>query len=267
MGPVPLGILLFILTAYVPAWAGTPKEEDDDTERLPSKCEVCKLLSLELQEKLSRTGRSREVLELGQVLDTGKRKKTRPLQRFYSRSLCFPSSHRETRLEEALENLCEQTLDYSVHAERKGSLRYAKSQTMATLKGLVQKGVKVDLGIPLELWDEPSVEVTFLKKQCEKMLEEFEEVVEDWYFHHQERPLQHFLCEGHVLSASETGPISNLFSITQLSMSTGNLDWREITEGQEKTEGEEEQDQEEEKEKEGEMTSTPGHSKHDPEDL
>ena len=28
---------------------------------------VCKLLSLELQEELSRTGRSREVLELGQV--------------------------------------------------------------------------------------------------------------------------------------------------------------------------------------------------------
>lgn len=41
-------------------------------------------------------------------------------------SLCFPSSHRETRLEEALENLCERILDYSVHAERKGSLRYAK---------------------------------------------------------------------------------------------------------------------------------------------
>lgn len=85
----------------------------------------------------------------------------------YSGNLCFSSSHRETRLEEALENLCERILDYNVHAERKGSLRYAKgqSQTMATLKGLVQKGVKVDLGIPLELWDEPSVEVTFLKKQ------------------------------------------------------------------------------------------------------
>jgi len=41
---------------------------------------------------------------------------------------------------------------------------------MATLKGLVQKGVKVDLGIPLELWDEPSVEVTFLKKQVGWML-------------------------------------------------------------------------------------------------
>ncbi|XP_036267253.1 protein canopy homolog 4 [Pipistrellus kuhlii] len=245
MGPVPLGILLFVLTAHFPAWAGTPKEEDDDTERLPSKCEVCKLLSLELQEKLSRTGRSREVLELGQVLDTGKRKRH------------VPYSVSETRLAEALENLCEQTLDYSVHAERKGSLRYAKgqSQTMATLKGLVQKGVKVDLGIPLELWDEPSVEVTFLKKQCEKMLEEFEEVVENWYFHHQEQPLQHFLCEGHVLAASETACLQETW--------TG----KEITEGQEKTEGEEEQDQEEEKDKEEEMTSTPGHSKHDPEDL
>lgn len=55
--------------------------------------------------------------------------------------------------------------------------------------------------------------------------------------------LQHFLCEGHVLPASETGKvgaglllpgynlcppglISKLFSITQPSMSTGNLDWK-----------------------------------------
>lgn len=41
--------------------------------------------------------------------------------------------------------------------------------------------------------------------QCETMLEEFEDVVGDWYFHHQEQPLQHFLCEGHVLPAAETG--------------------------------------------------------------
>lgn len=39
---------------------------------------VCKLLSMELQEELSRTGRSREVLELGQVLDTGKRQRHVP---------------------------------------------------------------------------------------------------------------------------------------------------------------------------------------------
>lgn len=39
---------------------------------------VCKLLSLELQEVLRRTSQSREVLELGQVLDTGKRKRNVP---------------------------------------------------------------------------------------------------------------------------------------------------------------------------------------------
>ncbi|XP_067561810.1 protein canopy homolog 4 isoform X2 [Pseudorca crassidens] len=189
MGPVRLGVLLFILTV-----SGTPKEEDDDTERLPSKCEVCKLLSLELQDELSRTGRSREVLELGQVLDTGKRKRH------------IPYSVSETRLEEALENLCERILDYSVHAERKGSLRYAK---------------------------------------CETMLEEFEDVVGDWYFHHQEQPLQHFLCEGHVLRATETACLQETW--------TGK---EKITDGQEKTEEEEE-----------EVTNTPGHPKHDPEEL
>ncbi|XP_051061217.1 protein canopy homolog 4 isoform X2 [Phodopus roborovskii] len=200
---------------------------------------VCKLLSMELQEELSRTGRSREVLELGQVLDTGKRKRHVP----YSLS--------ETRLEEALENLCERILDYSVHAERKGSLRYAKgqSQTMATLKGLVQKGVKVDLGIPLELWDEPSVEVTFLKKQCETMLEEFEDVVGDWYFHHQEQSLQHFLCEGHVLPASETACLQETWT------------------GKEKISDGHEEAEEEDEEEEEEITKTSGNPKHDPEDL
>uniref|UniRef100_A0A8C2S763 DUF3456 domain-containing protein n=1 Tax=Capra hircus TaxID=9925 RepID=A0A8C2S763_CAPHI len=224
MGPVRLGTLLFILTVYG-AWAGTPKEEDDDTERI--------------------TGLLLSVLLLSNSYEPWEHPQ-------HPGSLCFPSSHRETRLEEALENLCERILDYSVHAERKGSLRYAKgqSQTMATLKGLVQKGVKVDLGIPLELWDEPSVEVTFLKKQCETMLEEFEDVVGDWYFHHQEQPLQHFLCEGHVLPASETACLQETW--------TGK---EKITDGQEKTE---EEDQEEEEE---EVTNTLVHSQRDPEDL
>ena len=36
---------------------------------------------------------------------------------------------------------------------------------MTTLKNLVHKGVKVELGLPYELWDEPSAEVTHMKKQ------------------------------------------------------------------------------------------------------
>lgn len=36
---------------------------------------VCKFLTLELQGALDKTGRSKEVLEVGEVLDTGKRKR------------------------------------------------------------------------------------------------------------------------------------------------------------------------------------------------
>ncbi|XP_062849365.1 protein canopy 4 [Trichomycterus rosablanca] len=163
-------------------------------ERLPNKCEVCKFLTVELQTTLEKTGRSREVLEVGEVLDTGKRR----------RKIKYNTS--ETRLTEAVDNICEGILQYHVHAERPGSLRYAKgtSQTMSTLKNLVDKGVKVELGVPYELWDEPSIEVADLKRQCETMLEEYEEVVEDWYFHHQEERLERFLCEAHVLKNSDS---------------------------------------------------------------
>ncbi|XP_026518889.1 protein canopy homolog 4 [Terrapene carolina triunguis] len=167
-----------------------------EDERRPTPCEVCKYLSLELQETLAQSARSKE------VLDSGKRK----------RRIQYNTS--ETRLAEALETVCEQFLHYSVHTERPGSLRYAKgqSQTMNTLKNLVNKGVKVDLGIPLELWDEPSVEVTQLKQQCETMLEQFEAVLEDWYFHHQETALAAFLCEGHVLAPGEKGCLSEVWT-------------------------------------------------------
>ncbi|TRY85560.1 hypothetical protein DNTS_017178 [Danionella cerebrum] len=183
----------------------------NEQERLPNKCEgkkqiitlllrniiniftVCKLLTVELQDALEKSGRSKEVLELGEVLDTGKRR----------RKIRYNTS--ETRLTEAMDNICERILQYKVHAERPGSLRYAKgtSQTMSTLKNLVEKGVKVELGVPYELWDEPSVEVSELKRQCETMLEEFEEVVERWYFHHQDERLEGFFCESHVLKDSD----------------------------------------------------------------
>ncbi|XP_072314984.1 protein canopy 4 [Eucyclogobius newberryi] len=177
---------------FVLLWLMVVAASTED-ERLPNTCEVCKFLTVELQEALEKTGRSKEVLEFGEVLDTGKRR----------RKIKYNTS--ETRLTEAVDDICERILEYNVHAERPGSLRYAKgaSQTMTTLKNLVHKGVKVDLGMPLELWDEPSVEVSDMKKQCEKMLEEFEEVVEDWYFHHQDERLENFLCRNHVLQTTD----------------------------------------------------------------
>ena len=52
----------------------------------------------------------------------------------------------------------------------------------------MSKGVKVDLGIPQELWDKPSAEITQLKTQCEALLENYEEDIEDWYFNNQVIP-------------------------------------------------------------------------------
>jgi len=51
--------------------------------------------------------------------------------------------------------------------------------------GYRDKGVKVDLGIPYELWDKPSVEITTLKTQCEGLLEYHETDIEDWYYKYQ----------------------------------------------------------------------------------
>uniref|UniRef100_A0A8C5DN85 Canopy FGF signaling regulator 4 n=1 Tax=Gouania willdenowi TaxID=441366 RepID=A0A8C5DN85_GOUWI len=143
---------LFMVLQLFGLYSGVSVEEGD---RLINKCEVCKFLTVEMQEALERTGRSKEVLELGEV---------------------------ETRLTEAVDKICELILH----------LRYAKgtSQTMTTLKNL--------------LWDQPSAEVTDMKKQCETMLEQYEDVVEDWYFHHQDF-LEDFLCEKHILKTSEQG--------------------------------------------------------------
>ena len=55
--------------------------------------------------------------------------------------MCVCVYVRELRLTEAIHepHICENILQYNVHAERKGSLRYAKgmSETMQTLHGLV----------------------------------------------------------------------------------------------------------------------------------
>lgn len=115
--------------------------------------------------------------------------------------------------------------------------------------------------------------------QCEAMLEEFEDVVGDWYFHHQEQPLQHFLCGRHVLPATETGKCKSLGSSPSFPAIPGiNTEcffsfylaclqetWtgkEKISDGQEETE-----EEEEEKEENKEITKTSGTPKHDPEDL
>lgn len=115
---------------------------------------------------------------------------------------------------ESLENLCERVLEYNLHKERKDSTRFAKgmSQTFQTLHGLVDKGVKVELGIPLELWDKPSAEVTQLKSQCETLLETYEDEISKWYFEQQgTTPLIKYLCEDQVLKGKDTSCLYEVF--------------------------------------------------------
>ena len=103
----------------------------------------------------------------------------------------------ELRLVEAMEKVCELMLEYNIHKERKDWTRFSRgtSETFKTLEGLVDKGVKVDIGIPHELWHKPSAEITHLKTQCESLIEAHEEDIEEWYFKEQDpKRLETFLC-------------------------------------------------------------------------
>ena len=106
---------------------------------------------------------------------------------------------------EALEGVCEKLLEYNIHKERKDSTRFAKgmSQTFKTLHQLVDKGVKVDLGIPMELWDSPSAEITALKQQCEDYLEKYNDIIEQWYWGARDQKLQEYLCRERVLGEDQ----------------------------------------------------------------
>ncbi|KTG33280.1 hypothetical protein cypCar_00030771 [Cyprinus carpio] len=138
----------------------------------------------------------------------------------------------DIRFIEVMENVCSRIMQYNLHKDRAGSNRFAKvgyhlsfsskhlyvfgalfsfsfsaqgmSETFSTLHNLVNKGVKVVMDIPYELWNETSAEVADLKKQCDVMVEQYEEVIEDWYKGSQEEDLTTYLCEKHVLKGQDT---------------------------------------------------------------
>jgi len=182
-----LVILVFLSTVF----AG-PEEEAG--VRYADRCEVCKILATELQARLTETGKSHDVIETGYSLDDKAKKRT-------------PYKTSQLRLIDSSEGVCDRILKYNIHKERKDSTRFAKgmSQTFQTLHGLVNKGVKVELGIPYEIWDNPSVEVTNMKLQCDALLEKHENVIKNWYFEHQEdASLIKYFCEDRALKGMDT---------------------------------------------------------------
>jgi len=171
---------------------GGDLEEDKYGVKYASTCEVCKVVAIEFGSKLSESQKSHGVIETG-YSHTSEKKKTK-----YVKS--------ELRLIETLDGICDRILQYNIHKERKDSTRFAKgqSETFSTLEGLVAKGVKVDIGIPHELWDKPSAEVTQLKTQCETLLEKHEEDIEDWYFEKQDQvSFEEYVCRQRALKKGE----------------------------------------------------------------
>ncbi|KAK2862809.1 hypothetical protein Q5P01_002342 [Channa striata] len=167
---------------------------DDDWVHLPNKCEVCKFVSIEMKMAFEETAKTKEVIDRNyRFIDN---KGAAPIK--YVKS--------DLRFIEVVENVCKRLLEYNLHKERSGSNRFAKgmSETFNTLHGLVSKGVNVVMDIPYELWNETSAEVADLKKQCDVLVEKYEEQIEDWYKGNQEEDLTTYLCEKHVLKGQDT---------------------------------------------------------------
>ncbi|KAA0722531.1 Protein canopy -like protein 3 [Triplophysa tibetana] len=178
------------------------KSGDDDWVNLPNKCEVCKFVSIEMKSAFEETGKTKEVIETNyRFLDD---KGTPPIK--YVKS--------DIRFIDVIENVCSRIMQYNLHKERDGSNRFAKgmSETFSTLHNLVHKGVKVVMDIPFELWNETSAEVADLKKQCDVMVEQYEDVLEEWYKGKQEEDLTTYLCEKHVLKGQDTACLKEKWS-------------------------------------------------------
>ncbi|XP_022074319.2 protein canopy homolog 3 [Acanthochromis polyacanthus] len=175
---------------------------DDDWVHLPNKCEVCKFVSIEMKSAFEETGKTKEVIDRNYRFIDGKG--APPIK--YNKS--------DLRFIEVVENVCQRLLEYNLHKERTGSNRFAKgmSETFSTLHGLVNKGVNVVMDIPFELWNETSAEVADLKKQCDVLVEQYEDVIEDWYKGSQEEDLTTYLCEKHVLKGQDTACLQEEYS-------------------------------------------------------
>merc|ERR1711915_731783 len=172
---------------------GEDFEEKNYGVKYASDCEVCKVMAIEFNSKLSESSATHGVIETG-YSHTKDKKKTK-----YVKS--------ELRLIETLDGICDQILKYNIHKERKDSTRFAKgqSETFSTLEGLVAKGVKVDIGIPHELWNKPSAEVTQLKTQCETLIERHEEDIEEWYFNYQDKySFSEYVCSLKALKGEDS---------------------------------------------------------------
>lgn len=193
---------MWFLLVLLPLHVGLGGAVDTDWVHLPSKCEVCKYVAVELKSSFDETSRTHEVIDAQYGFLDGRNKK----------KIKYTDS--DIRLIDVTEGLCQRLLEYNLHKERTGSNRFAKgmSETFQTLHHLVHKGVKVVMDIPYELWNETSAEVADMKKQCDALIEQYDDVIEDWYRNHQQDDLTEFLCAKHVLKGQDKSCLDEKWS-------------------------------------------------------
>ncbi|XP_049599763.1 protein canopy homolog 3 [Syngnathus scovelli] len=192
-GGMTLAARFWLLVSVTAAGTAAKHDGDDEWVHLPDNCEVCKFVSIEMKSAFDETGKTKEVIDRNyRFIDS---RGAPPIK--YVKS--------DLRFIEVVENVCQRLLEYNLHKERSGSNRFAKgmSETFSTLHGLVNKGVNVVMDIPYELWNETSAEVSDLKKRCDVLVEQYEDVIEDWYRGSQEEDLTTYLCEKHVLKGQD----------------------------------------------------------------
>ncbi|CAH3182651.1 unnamed protein product [Porites lobata] len=157
------------------------QEEDlESTKHLPTKCHVCRLLAVEVENKLTTIGKVRKTQENGPPI-------------YYKEKIVILK---------VTEDFCDSIKKYNIRAKhpfrykRGAKSYYRKHIEEVTKESKIQKWM---FATPEEDIDDPTGEIRRLKKQCHDMLVETQELLIHWFMKAQSRDLTKWLCAKRVL--------------------------------------------------------------------
>ncbi|ULT85070.1 hypothetical protein L3Y34_013632 [Caenorhabditis briggsae] len=133
-------------------------KSETDYGFMPTKCEICALVSMEFDHQSAKV-----------------------------------HNRLTSEFADLTEKICEGFNEFKIHKEKSGLERFSRapSKTIEALKEMRNKGVKVELGMPYEMWDQPPAEIIALRQGCESILEDYEDLIEEWFL--QKLHLKHLL--------------------------------------------------------------------------
>ncbi|XP_065840066.1 protein canopy 4-like [Oscarella lobularis] len=182
---------------------GESKKAEKPNHPPATKCEVCRLVSMELERQLDKTAKSGAVIGTGHRLDSKGNWES-------NKRIKYKNS--EVRLMDALEGVCEQMYSYEIQEEDKAAFRYARRRNLEALKdflsGMGDMMSRVQkLGIPTDMHSmiDPNGDLRKLKLKCDSFIEDYEDDITDWYKEHQEMAaLTQFLCVERAVKENHT---------------------------------------------------------------